>query len=176
MSKSLGNYIGITEPPKEIFGKVMSITDELMFRYYELLSHISTQGLAALKEGIKTGTVHPKDAKVRLAKEMVARFHGEEAAVQAAEEFANIFKGGGLPDEIEEKEVICEKESILLAVAIAKAALATSNSEARRLIQQGGVSVENTRVTDINAELAAGKEYLIQVGKRKFAKVRLKKG
>ncbi len=176
MSKSLGNYIGITETPKEIFGKVMSVTDELMFRYYELLSRISTQELISLKDGVKSGTVHPKDAKVTLAKEMVARFHGQNAAEQAAEEFSNIFKAGGLPDEIEEREVICDKDKTLLAVAIAKAALATSNSEARRLIQQGGVSVDNARVTDINAELAAGKEYLLQVGKRKFAKVRLKKG
>lgn len=176
MSKSLGNYIGITEPPKEIFGKVMSITDELMFRYYELLSHISTQELTSLKEGVKNGSIHPKDTKVRLAKEMVARFHGQAAADQAAEEFSNIFKAGGLPDEIEEKEVLCDGENILLAVAIAKAGLATSNSEARRLIQQGGVSVDNSKVTDINAELAAGNEYLVQVGKRKFARVRLKKG
>lgn len=175
MSKSLGNYIGITEPPKEIFGKVMSITDELMLRYYELLSHISTLELNELKEGIKSGSIHPKDTKVRLAKEMVARFHGQDAAEQAAEEFSNIFKAGGLPDEIEEKEVICEKESILLAVAIARAGLSSSNSEARRLIQQGGVSVDNDKVMDINAELSSEKEYLIQVGKRRFARVRLKK-
>lgn len=176
MSKSLGNYIGITEPPKEIFGKVMSITDELMLRYYELLSHISTQELAALKEGIINGTVHPKDAKVRLAKEMVARSHGQDAAEQAAEEFSRMFKAGGLPDEIEEKEVVCETDKLLLAVAISKAGLASSNSESRRLIQQGGVSVDNNKVTDINAELAADKEYLIQVGKRRFARVRLKQG
>lgn len=175
MSKSLGNYIGITEPPKEIFGKVMSITDELMLRYYELLSHISTLELNELKEGIKSGSIHPKDTKVRLAKEMVARFHGQDAAEQAAEEFSNIFKAGGLPDEIEEKEVICEKESILLAVAIARAGLSSSNSEARRFIQQGGVSVDNDKVMDINAELSSEKEYLIQVGKRRFARVRLKK-
>lgn len=176
MSKSLGNYIGITETPKEIFGKVMSITDELMFRYYELLSHISTQELTSLKVGVQNGSVHPKDTKVRLAKEIVERFHGESAAEQAAVEFSNIFKAGGLPDEIEEKEVLCDGDKLLLAVAIAKAGLATSNSEARRLIQQGGVSVDNSKVTDINAELAAGNEYLVQVGKRKFARVRLKKG
>lgn len=176
MSKSLGNYIGITEPPKEIFGRVMSVTDELMFRYYELLSRISTQELTSLKDGVKNGTVHPKDAKVRIAKEMVARFHGQNAAEQAAEEFSRMFKAGGLPDEIEETEVPCDGEKILLAVAIAKAGLASSNSEARRLIQQGGVSVDNSKITDINAELASGKEYLFQVGKRKFAKVRLKKG
>jgi tyrosyl-tRNA synthetase len=175
MSKSLGNYIGITEPPKEIFGKVMSITDELMFRYYELLSNISAHEFISLKDGVKNGTVHPKDAKVTLAKEMVARFHGRDAAEQAAEEFSNIFKAGGLPDEIEEKELLCDGEKVLLAVSIAKAGLASSNSDARRLIQQGGVSVDNTKITEINAELAAGKEYLVQVGKRKFAKIRLKK-
>ncbi len=175
MSKSLGNYIGITEPPKEIFGKVMSITDELMLRYYELLSHISTQELTSLKEGVKNGTVHPKDAKVTLAKEMVARFHGRDAAEQAAGEFSNIFKAGGLPDEIEVKEILCDGEKVLLAVAIAKAGLSSSNSDARRLIQQGGVSVDSTKVTEINAELAVRNEYLVQVGKRKFAKIRLKK-
>ncbi|MBI4746435.1 MAG: tyrosine--tRNA ligase, partial [Deltaproteobacteria bacterium] len=132
MSKSLGNYIGITEPPKEIFGKVMSITDELMFCYYELLSHISTQDFNTLKDGVKNGTIHPRDAKVTLAKEMVARFHGRDAAEQAAEESSNICKAGGLPDEIEEKEVVCYGENLLLAVAIAKAGLASSNSEARR--------------------------------------------
>ena len=176
MSKSLGNYIGITESPKEIFGKVMSITDELMFRYYELLSHITTQELTSLKDAVRNGSVHPKDAKVTLAKEMVARFHGQDAAVQAEEEFSRMFKAGGLPDDIEEKEVVCDGEKILVAVAIAKAGLALSNSEARRLIQQGGVSVDNSKVADINAELTAGKEYLVQVGKRKFAKIRLKKG
>lgn len=175
MSKSLGNYIGITEPPKEIFGKVMSITDDLMFRYYELLSHISTQELNELKEGIKSGAIHPKDTKVRLAKEMVARFHGKDAAGQAAEEFSNIFKAGGLPDDIEEKDIICEGESLSVTVTVARAGLAPSNSEARRLIQQGGVSVDGTKVTDVNTELAAGKEYLIQVGKRRFARVTLKK-
>jgi len=176
MSKSLGNYIGITEPPKEIFGKVMSITDELMFRYYELLSHISTQELTSLKDGVKNGTVHPKDAKVTLAKEIVARFHGQAAADHAAEEFSNIFKAGGLPDEIEEKEIICEGNECSASVSIALSGLASSNSEARRLIQQGGVSIDGSKITDINLKLTSGKEYLIQVGKRKFAKVRLKKG
>ncbi|MBM2838813.1 MAG: tyrosyl-tRNA synthetase [Deltaproteobacteria bacterium] len=176
MSKSLGNYIGITEPPKDIFGKVMSITDELMFRYYELLSHISTQELGSLKIGVQNGTVHPKDTKVRLAKEMVARSHGQDAAEQAAEEFSNIFKAGGLPDEIEEKEIICEGEECSASASIALSGLASSNSEARRLIQQGGVSIDGSKITDINLKLTSGKEYLIKVGKRKFAKVKLKKG
>ena len=175
MSKSLGNYIGITEPPKEIFGKVMSITDELMFRYYELLSHISTQELTSLKDGVKNGTVHPKDAKVTLAKEMVARFHGESAAGQAAEEFSNIFKAGGLPDEIEVKVITCKGDDISLVSAMTMTGLASSNSEARRLIEQGGVSADGSRVISINFELQVEKEFLIKVGKRKFAKIRLKK-
>lgn len=175
MSKSLGNYIGITEPPKEIFGKVMSITDELMFRYYELLSHISTQELTSLKDGVKNGTVHPKDAKVTLAKEMVARFHGQNAAEQAAEEFSNIFKAGGLPDKIEEKEVVCPGDEALLTYTIAASGLASSNSEARRLVEQGGVTVDGNKVTDIKSKLYLSKEYLVKVGKRKFAKIRLKK-
>ncbi|MDO8445435.1 MAG: tyrosine--tRNA ligase [Deltaproteobacteria bacterium] len=173
MSKSLGNYIGITEPPKEIFGKVMSVTDELMFRYYELLSHISTQELTSLKDWIKNGTVHPKDAKVTLAKEMVARSHGHNVAEQAAEEFSRMFKAGGLPDEIEKKTTSCIGDSSSVVLVLSGAGLASSNSEARRLIQQGGVSVDNNKVTDIHAELAAGNEYLVQVGKRTFAKVRL---
>ncbi len=176
MSKSLGNYIGITEPPKEIFGKVMSITDELMLRYYELLSHISIQELAALKEGMKNGSVHPKYAKVKLAKEMVERFHGHEAAEQAAEEFGRMFKSGGLPDEIEEKDVTCEGDEALLTYTIAASGMASSNSEARRLIEQGGVTVDGNKVTDIKSKLYSSKEYLIQVGKRRFARVRLMKG
>ena len=176
MSKSLGNYIGITEPPKEIFGKVMSVTDELMFRYYELLSHISTQELGSLKDGVKNGSVHPKDAKVNLAKEMVARFHGQDAAERAAEEFSRMFKAGGLPDEIEEKEIICEGEECSAAASLALSGCASSNSDARRLIQQGGVIINGEKINDINLKLLANKEYLIQVGKRKFAKVKLKKG
>ncbi|MEK7851688.1 MAG: tyrosine--tRNA ligase, partial [Deltaproteobacteria bacterium] len=176
MSKSLGNYIAITEPPKEIFGKVMSITDELMFRYYELLSHISTQDLNTLKEGVKNGTVHPKDAKVRLARELVARFHGEPAAEQAAEEFSNIFKAGGLPDEIEEKDVVCDGDEALLTHTMALSGMVSSNSEARRKIQEGGVSVDRTRITDINFKLSVNKEYLIQKGPKTFRKIRLKKG
>lgn len=175
MSKSLGNYIGITEPPKEIFGKVMSLNDELMFRYYELLSHITIEELSALKDGVKNGAVHPKDAKVRLAKEMVDRFHGSEAANHAAEEFSKVFKSGGLPEDIEEKKVNCEGDKLLLAVVIARAGLSCSNSEARRLIQQGGVSVDGNKVLDINADISSGKEYLIQVGKRRFAKVKLER-
>lgn len=171
MSKSLGNYIGITEPPQEIFGKIMSVSDELMVRYYELLSSFSNAEFEALKDGLKKGAVHPKEAKVGLAKEIVARFHGNDAAIKASAEFDKIFKSKGIPEDIEEKTLTIPTQDIGIIDLLKTTALAPSTSEARRLIQQGGVSIDGQRVSDINHKLAANRDYLLQVGKRKFAKI-----
>ena len=175
MSKSLGNYVGITEPPSEIFGKIMSVSDELMLRYYELLSSISNTEIEALKDGLKKGTAHPKDAKSNLAKEIVARFHGKDAAVKAASEFDKVFKSKGLPEAIEEKTITIQTEEIGIVDLLKTARLTPSTSEARRLIQQGGINVDGERISDINLKLSAGKTYLLQIGKRRFTRVVIKR-
>lgn len=175
MSKSLGNYIGITEPPGEIFGKIMSVSDELMIRYYELLSSLSNVEIEELKQGLKNGAVHPRNAKVRLAKEMVERFHGTEAAIEAASKFDKVFKSKGLPENIEEKRVTIHAKDIGIVELLKLTDLTPSTSEARRLIQQGAVSVDGKRISDINQKIAADKNYLLQVGKRRFTRVSIKK-
>jgi tyrosyl-tRNA synthetase len=169
MSKSLGNYVGIDEPPGEQYGKLMSVSDGLMWRYYELLSRKSLAEVAALK------AEHPKKAKSELAKEIVARYHGPQAAALAEEQFEAVHKRREVPDEIEEREVAREAgaDSVPLAKTLALLGLASSGSEARRLIGQGGVSVEGARVSDPNAKLVAG-VHLLKVGKRKFTRVTVK--
>lgn len=184
MSKSLGNYIGITEPPKEMYGKIMSISDELMFRYYELLSHISMEELNSLKEGIKNGTIHPKHAKENLAMEIVERYWSKDEALRVKEEFDHIHKEKGIPDDMPVK-IYAWLESTLpplkvkatgkvninwLPQIIKDTGLAKSTSEAIRLIKQGGVKVNDVVVTDSNTMLTQG-EHIIKVGKRKFYKV-----
>ncbi len=173
MSKSLGNYIGINEPPDEIFGKIMSISDELMLRYYELLSDLSLSGLEKLKMGMKDGTVHPMDAKKSLAREIVGRYHGPSAADAAAENFVRRFRDNQVPDDIESFTVIAEGGKVLLCKALAEIGLVKSNGEGRRAIKQGGVKVNSQKVTDENFELAEGNQFIVQVGKRRFAKVTL---
>lgn len=169
MSKSLGNYVGIDEPPGEQYGKLMSISDGLMWRYYELLSRRSLSEVAALRAG------HPKKAKGELAREIVARYHGAEAARAAEEQFEQVHARRELPDEIEEREVSREggAEGVPLAKTLAQLGMAASGSEARRLIAQGGVSVEGERVTDPNAKLGPG-VHLLKVGKRKFARLTIR--
>jgi len=173
MSKSLGNYIGITETPKEMFGKVMSISDELMLRYYELLSHISMDGLDALKNGIKGGAVHPMEAKKSLASEIVERYHGGEAGAKAREEFEHIFKDKGVPDEIPDFRLDPSETEIWLPKIMKESGLVNVNStgEGIRLIKQGGVTVNNEKWSDPDRKLPAGKEYLIKVGKRRFFRI-----
>lgn len=176
MSKSLGNYIGITEPPKEIYGKIMSVSDKLMLRYYELLSHISIEELNALKEGLQTGKIHPKRAKEDLALEIVERYWGKDEAIRAKEEFERVFKDRGMPDEIPAitisvAEHIKVGETVNWLPQVMKdTKLAKSTSEAIRLIKQGGVKLNDTTVTDPNMNLTWG-EHIIKVGKRKFYKV-----
>lgn len=170
MSKSLGNYIGISEPPKEMYGKLLSITDELMIKYYELLSHISMEELEALKRGIKDGTVHPKKAKEALALEIVGRYWGMDAALRAQEEFERVFKEKQLPDDIPEIAISWNNEDIWLPQVLKDGGLCKSTGEAMRLIKQGGVSVNDRRVVDPQERLPKG-EYIIKVGKRRFLKI-----
>ncbi|NCN26542.1 tyrosine--tRNA ligase [bacterium] len=160
MSKSLGNSIGITEEPKEIFGKIMSISDDLMIRYYELLT---TENLDAVKQ------MHPKEAKVRLAQELVERFYSEEAAQEVAKEFEAIFSKKGLPSEIPEKIVTGAQTP--LTKLMAENDLAASLSEARRLIAQGGVSIDGEKIKDTTYVIEGKSEVTVKVGKRKYLKV-----
>ena len=172
MSKTLNNYIGIDEPPQEIFGKVMSISDELMMRYHELLSDISLEELGELKRDLEKGRRHPRKTKKELAIEIVARFHSREAALKASEEFETIFKQKGIPDEIEEIEIAWDKEKIWLPQLICQAKFSSSNSESKRLIKQGGVYINGKRVDDCNFELPIKNgHYLLKVGKRRFKRV-----
>ncbi|HXN83275.1 MAG TPA: tyrosine--tRNA ligase [Myxococcales bacterium] len=175
MSKSLGNYVGIDEPAGEQFGKLMSITDGLMWRYYELLSRRSSGEIAALRRSVADGKEHPKKAKMALAAEIVARYHGEQAARAAEEAFEALHARREVPEEIEESDVERDPGAagVPLARTLAKLGLASSGSEARRLIAQGGVSVEGERVSDPNAALPPG-THLLKVGKRKFVRVSVK--
>lgn len=175
MSKSLGNYIGINESPREMYGKIMSVSDELMLRYYELLSHISLEEFQALKEGIGKGEVHPKRAKEDLAFELVGRYRGNEEALKVKTEFEHVFAQKGLPDDVREFTIATDnltesRKETWLPQIIKEADLVKSTSEALRLIKQGGVKVNDKPVTDPDARLEQG-EYLVKVGKRKFVKV-----
>jgi len=172
MSKSLGNYIGINESPDEIFGKVMSISDELMLRYYELLSDLSLAEIETMRQEIKSHALHPMEAKKRLGREIVGRYHGQAAAGEAEEHFVKRFRDNQTPDEMPEFSFPVEGEPVVLYKLLAKAGIVTSNSEGRRAIQQGGVKVNGEKVSDENLELAATGEYVLQVGKRRFARVR----
>ncbi len=169
MSKSKGNYIGITEPADEMFGKVMSISDRLMWRYFELLSTESLSQIAALKAACDDGA-NPRDAKVRLAREIVTRFHDSGAADKAQQQFEARFRHGALPENI--PEVTIHGAPMGLPILLKQAGLAATTSEAIRSIQQGGVRVGGERVSDRGMQMAAG-DYLLQVGKRRFARVTL---
>jgi tyrosyl-tRNA synthetase len=170
MSKSLGNYIGITETPREMYGKVMSITDDLMLRYYELLSHISLEELSSLREGLKSGTVHPKRAKENLALEIVERYWSGAEALRVKDEFEHVFGQKGLPDDIPAAEVIWEEDAMWVPKLMKLCGLASSTGEAMRLIKQGGVTVNDQKLDDPDAKLPAG-TYLFKVGKRKFLRI-----
>mgnify|MGYP000252805113 FL=1 len=175
MSKSLNNYIGITDSPTEMFGKIMSISDVLMWRYYELLSFKPMEDVAAYKTKIAEG-MNPRDVKIDLAKELIARFHDDAAAEAAHQEFINRFQKGAMPDEIEEKTVnaIDDSGEIAIANLLKEAGLAASTSEAMRMIKQGAAKIEGEKITDNKLRVAAGTTAVYQVGKRKFAKVTVK--
>ena len=171
MSKSLGNYIGITDEPNDMFGKVMSISDELMWRYYDLLSALSIEEIAALKQRVAEG-VNPRDIKIELAKELIARFHSADAAEGAHQDFIKRFQKNALPDEIPEVTVTIAEESVFITNLLKEANLVASTSEAMRMIKQGAVKINGEeKVTDTKLEVAKGTTEIYQVGKRKFAKI-----
>jgi tyrosyl-tRNA synthetase len=173
MSKSLGNYIGITDTPAEMFGKVMSISDELMWRYYDLLSFRPLADIAALKQQAAEGR-NPRDIKIELAKEIIARFHDQTAADAAEQDFIQRFQKNALPDDIPELALTLTADSIQIANLLKEAGLVESTSEALRMIKQGAVKLDGeAKVEDSKMEFAKGSSHIFQVGKRKFAKVSL---
>jgi tyrosyl-tRNA synthetase len=171
MSKSLGNYIGISEPPQEIFGKIMSITDDLMWRYYELCTDLSVPEIAALRENTNAGQRNPRDVKVELAKRIVADFYSAAEARKAEDDFNARFRDKQTPEDIEERTLA--SGTWKLPKLLVELQLAPSMAEARRLIEQGGVSVDGERRTlaDFEVNLAGDRSFLIQVGKRRFVRV-----
>ena len=170
MSKSLGNSIGVMDPPGEMFGKILSISDDLMWRYFELLSDIETDDLKELRDKAASGEMNPKHIKVQLAKELVARYHSGEAAEQAAQEFENVFKNKNLPTDIPTVKT-WGAEPRWIGKVLTDFKVCSSTSDAKRMIKQGAVSVDGEKVTDENLALNGDQEYLIKVGKKRFLKV-----
>jgi tyrosyl-tRNA synthetase len=173
MSKSLGNYVGITEPPGEMFGKLMSISDELMWRYFDLLSFRSNQEISDLKADM-TGGRNPRDIKFLLCEEIIERFHSREAAVAAREEFISRFQRGQMPEDIPEKSLETAGEGIGIAAALSQCGMTSSNSDAFRMIAQGGVRIDGEKISDRTLRLESGFTGILQVGKRKFCKATIK--
>ncbi len=172
MSKSLGNYIGIDEEPNEMFGKIMSISDELMWKYYELLTDVSVDEINALRFKCESGATNPRDAKVALAKKVIEDFHSLEDAENAEQSFINQFSKGQMPDEIDEISV--DANSYKLIDLLLQTNLTASKSEARRLIDQGGVKIDGEKIADSSMEVKIDAEnsFVIQVGKRKFLRIK----
>ena len=170
MSKSLGNYIGIAEPPDQMFGKLMSISDDLMWRYFELLSDVSQGEIAGWRRSVAEG-VNPRDIKFRLGEEMVCRFHGKAAATRALEDFIARFQQGALPEVIPQVSVMAKGEGLPIANLLKDAGLVKSTSDALRLIDQGGVRIDGERLGDRGLSLQAGSVHIFQVGKRRFVRV-----
>jgi tyrosyl-tRNA synthetase len=172
MSKSLGNYIGINEPPQEMFGKIMSISDDLMWRYYELLTDLPAADIKQMRERAASGGANPRDLKVSLAKRIISDFHSPADAAAAEEEFVRRFRNKEVPDEVEEKAV--GAQTWKLPRLLVETGLAPSMAEARRLIEQGGVRIDGERAArhETEVEVSAGRSPLIQVGKRRFLRVR----
>jgi tyrosyl-tRNA synthetase len=170
MSKSLGNYIGINELPREIFGKLMSISDKLMWRYLELLSFQSMAEIARWKREVKQGA-NPRDVKIKFAEEITARFHGYSAAKQAHESFIAQFRQGNIPEDISEICLFVGKEGVSITRLLKGSALTASTSEALRMIKQGAVRIDGERIEDQSLQIFPGITHIVQVGKRRFARV-----
>jgi len=172
MSKSLGNYVGITEAPGEAFGKLMSISDELMWSYYDLLTDFGPQVILRLREEVRTGTLHPMDAKMQLAHAIIAGFHGEDAARKASEEFQRVFRDRQAPEQAP-RHHLKRGEPKRLSALLVELKLAASRSEAERLIKQGGVEVDGQRIEDVKREVDLSKpsEFLLRAGKKKFLRI-----
>ncbi|MDY6969269.1 MAG: tyrosine--tRNA ligase [Spirochaetota bacterium] len=175
MSKSLNNYIGINEPPKEIFGKVMSISDELMFNYFKLVTDVPMDKVDSFRAGIKDESLHPRDVKVRLAKEICAQFYDEKTADKAEAEFNQIFVKKDLPDDIEEYCIPEDEKKdgkIWIIKALVLTGMAKTNGEARRLIKGGGVSIDDDRIIDDSSEILLPVDSILKVGKRRFVRIK----
>ena len=172
MSKSLGNYVGINEPPREIFGKMMSVSDELMWRYYDLLSFRASEEVAGFKREIASGR-NPRDVKVLLAQEIVARFHGAAASADALSDFEARFSQGAIPDDIPEVVLDSVNGELSVAQVLKQSGLTSSTSEALRMIGQGGVKVDGVKIEDKNLAFPARCDFILQVGKRKYARVKI---
>jgi tyrosyl-tRNA synthetase len=172
MSKSLGNYVGITEAPGEMFGKLMSISDELMWPYYELLTDFGPHVILRVREEVRTGALHPMDAKMQLAHTIIAGFHGEEAATKAREDFQRVFRDRQAPGEVEVK-TLARSTPTRVSALLFTFKLAPSRSEAERLIKQGGIEVDGKRVENVRHEIDLSKpgEFLLRAGKKKFLRV-----
>lgn len=176
MSKSLGNYIGINEEPNEIYGKTMSIPDELIIRYFELVTDIHPDELEVMRQQMKEGSINPRDLKMRLAREIVGLYHGQEAGLKAEEHFKSVFQKGALPEEIEEISISSSELTdgrIWLPKLLSIAKMAPSTSEARRLVSQGSVKINEVKFEQANGELEIKDGDIIQVGKRKYARIRI---
>jgi tyrosyl-tRNA synthetase len=169
MSKSLGNFVGITEPPAEMYGKLMSVSDDLMLRYFELVTRVSEEEIRDLKK------LHPMEAKKRLASTVTAMYHGEAGAAQAEAYFSRVVQGKEIPEKIDEVKLATPSEGLSIVKVIVGSGLVATNSEGRRLILQGAVEVDGERLPDPNHPLQAGREYLIRVGKRRFKRVILER-
>jgi tyrosyl-tRNA synthetase len=172
MSKSLGNYIGVADAPDQMFGKLMSISDDLMWRYMELLSFSPMSEIERWRRECAEGA-NPRDYKVRFGQEIVARFHGQAAAVSALDSFEARFKQGLIPEDLEERELRAGENGYPIAGLLKDLGLTASTSESNRMIQQGGVKVDGVKIADPKLALRAGQTHVLQVGKRKFAKVKL---
>ncbi len=176
MSKSLGNYIGVNEPPKDMYGKTMSIPDPLMMKYYELLTDLPLEEVAQIRAQLENGQLHPRDAKMYLARTIVRMYHSEAAAEEAERHFVTVFQQGALPEEMPEVSVsreMTENGNLWIVPLLTSLNLVPSNAEARRMIQQGGVRIDGEKVSDVNCQVPVRDGMIVQVGKRKFAKVRV---
>ncbi|EGL83956.1 Tyrosyl-tRNA synthetase [Caldalkalibacillus thermarum TA2.A1] len=171
MSKSLGNYIGIDEEPNEIYGKTMSIPDELMIKYYELVTRLPLEEVKRIEAGLKSREIHPRDAKMRLAKTLVAMYHGDEAAEQAEEHFKTVFQKRDLPEDMPEKEWT-GASPVNIVDLLHGLDMVVSKGEGRRMVQQGAVRINGDRVNDIQEEVNVRAGMIVQVGKRKFVRIK----
>ena len=167
MSKSLGNFVGITEPPADMYGKLMSVSDDLMFRYFELVTRVSEEEIRELKK------LHPMEAKKRLAATVTAMYHGEAGGSEGEAHFSRVVQGKEIPEKIEVVNLATPSEGLSVVKVIVGSGLVATNSEGRRLILQGAVEIDGTRLSDVNQPLQTGREYLIRVGKRRFKRVKL---
>jgi tyrosyl-tRNA synthetase len=174
MSKSIGNYVGVTDEPSQMFGKIMSIPDTLVIRYFRLVTDVGAAHVDEKARALEAGSVNPRDVKCELAETVVRMYHGEEAAVRARQEFDRVFRDKGLPDDVPVVEVAAEGGKLWVVALLRDTGLAGSSSDARRLIKQGAVEVDGIRICDESGEVSLfrDREVLVKVGKRRFARVR----